>query len=49
MLLEADEFFLTNSIYNMRWVAAIADREYSSNQTRKIFDSILKTNKEIFC
>ena len=49
MLLEADEVFLTNSIYNMRWVAAIADREYSSNQTRKIFDSILKTNKEIFC
>lgn len=38
-LLGADEVFLTNSIYNMRWVQRIGDKTYSNRQTQKIFSS----------
>jgi branched-chain amino acid aminotransferase len=48
-LLEADEVFLSNSIYNIRWVAAIDGKKYSNNITRKIFDTLLKTNATVFC
>jgi branched-chain amino acid aminotransferase len=49
MLLEADELFLSNSIYNIRWVAGIAEKQYSYALTRKIFETLLQTNKHIFC
>lgn len=49
MLLEADEVFLSNSIYNIRWVAAIEEKKYSNTITRKIFESLLKTNSAVFC
>lgn len=48
-LLEADEVFLSNSIFNIRWVAAIEGKKYSNNITRKIFDTLLKTNATVFC
>jgi len=48
-LLNADEVFLTNSIYNLRWVAAIEQKKYSNVFTKKIFDSLAKTNPLVFC
>ena len=49
MVLDADEVFLSNSIYNIRWVAAIEERKYSNIITRKIFESLCKTNAVVFC
>jgi branched-chain amino acid aminotransferase len=36
-LLEADEVFLTNAIYNIRWVNRIDDVEYGNALTQKIY------------
>jgi branched-chain amino acid aminotransferase len=36
MLLQADEVFITNAIYNLRWVQRIDDREYTNNIIHKI-------------
>jgi branched-chain amino acid aminotransferase len=49
ILMEADEVFLSNSIYNIRWVADIAQKKYNNTVTKKIFDSLSQTNKAIFC
>ncbi len=49
LLMNADEVFLTNSIYNIRWVAEIGDKKYDNLLTRKIFDSVSKTNPDIIC
>ncbi len=43
-LLDADEVFLTNSIYNMRWVQSIGDTKYSNAQTQKIYTAFFSTN-----
>jgi branched-chain amino acid aminotransferase len=43
-LKEADEVFLTNSIYNMRWVQNIGDKKYSTVYTHKIYSAIFSTN-----
>ena len=48
-LLNADEVFLSNSIYNIRWVAAIEDKTYSNITTRQIFESLVRTNPAVFC
>lgn len=37
MLAEADEVFLTNSAYGIRWVGEIASRKYSNQLTRAIY------------
>jgi branched-chain amino acid aminotransferase len=42
-LLNADEVFFTNSIYNLRWIQRIENREFSNTVTRKIYDSIIST------
>ena len=42
-LLNADEVFLTNSIYNIRWVQSIRDKNYTNVLTQKIYTSILPT------
>ena len=42
-LLDADEVFLTNSIYNMRWVQSIGDKKYSNTQTQKIYAAFFST------
>jgi len=42
-LLEADEVFLTNSIYNMRWVKNIQEKTFSNILTQKIFTAIIPT------
>lgn len=43
-LQEADEVFLTNSIYNMRWVQGIGDKKYTNTLAQKIFDTVFSTN-----
>lgn len=42
-LLDADEVFLTNSIYHIRWVQSFGDKKYSNTQTQKIYASIFPT------
>jgi branched-chain amino acid aminotransferase len=49
MLMEADEVFLTNSIYNIRWVAEIENKSYQNRKTLEIFYRLSKTNPSIFC
>ena len=42
-LLNADEVFLTNSIYNIRWVKSIGDKNFGNPVTQKIYASISPT------
>ncbi|MEO7308206.1 MAG: aminodeoxychorismate lyase [Ferruginibacter sp.] len=42
-LLNADEIFLTNSIYHIRWVQNFGDKKYSNTQTQKIYADIFPT------
>jgi branched-chain amino acid aminotransferase len=42
-LLDADEVFLSNSIYHIRWVQSIGDKTYDNAQTRKIYAAIFPT------
>ncbi len=49
MLLDADEVFLTNSIYNIRWVASIGSKRYTNQVCRQIFNELTQTNPEDFC
>jgi len=48
-LMEADEVFLTNSIYNLRWVSMIDNRHLSNQHTQKIFRTLTETIPAIFC
>ncbi len=40
---KADEVFLSNSIYNMRWVQRAGDKEYTCNQAQKIYATVFST------
>ena len=42
-LLNADEIFFTNSIYNLRWVQRIGNKEFSNAISRKIYDTVIST------
>lgn len=42
-LMSADELFLSNSIYNIRWVKNIGDKMYDNTITRKIFAAVIPT------
>lgn len=48
-LLDADEVFLTNSIYNIRWVAGIAESQYQNSRTQQLFHLLQQTNPTVFC
>ena len=48
MLLEADEVFLTNSIYNMRWVSHLGETTYNHRTTMEIYRQIQQTNPDVF-
>ena len=48
-LLQADEVFLTNSMYNIRWVAGIENKSYTHNITTGIITQLQQTNPDIFC
>lgn len=43
MLLEADEVFVTNAIYNLRWVQRIENKEYSNGISQKIYQQFCAT------
>jgi branched-chain amino acid aminotransferase len=43
-LYNADEVFLTNSIYNLRWVKSVDEKIYTNQYTQKIFSSLFPTN-----
>ena len=40
-LLEADEVFLTNSVYDLRWVNHFRDKTYSSQECFSIYEKII--------
>lgn len=42
-LLQADEVFLTNSIYNIRWVKSIGKSDYKNDVIQKIYSLVLGT------
>ncbi len=42
-LLDADEVFLSNSIFNIRWVQRIGDKQYSNSLIREIYSGVLST------
>ncbi|MDQ6845936.1 MAG: aminotransferase class IV, partial [Bacteroidota bacterium] len=42
-LLQADEFFLTNSIYHLRWVKNFRDKNYENSSAAKVYNHILQT------
>jgi branched-chain amino acid aminotransferase len=48
-LAEADEIFLSNSISNIKWVAAVDGNKYTNELTRQIFSLLQKTNPSIIC
>ena len=48
-LLSADEIFLSNSIYNIRWVAAIENTNYTNNIIFKVVDTLQRKETEVFC
>jgi branched-chain amino acid aminotransferase len=48
-LANADEVFLTNSIYNMRWVSAVDSFNYQNKMTIEIYHLLKQTNPQEFC
>ncbi len=48
-LLQADEIFLSNSIYNIRWVAGLEKVNYSNQFTFKIVHKLMQEKEDIFC
>lgn len=42
-LMDADEVFLTNSIFNIRWVQSIGDKNYTNRFIREIYSDIFST------
>ncbi len=49
ILMNAEEVFLSNSIYNIRWVASINDKNYRNDDTKKIFNALCRTYATVFC
>ena len=41
VLLDADELFLTNAVFGMRWVCRFKNKDYSNEQCKQIFQSFI--------
>jgi branched-chain amino acid aminotransferase len=48
-IINADELFLSNSIYNIRWVAGLENKKYTNNTTWKIVDELMRKEGEVYC
>jgi branched-chain amino acid aminotransferase len=48
-LLTADEIFLSNSIYNIRWVGNLEESFYTNNIIFKIVDALQRKEGAVFC
>jgi branched-chain amino acid aminotransferase len=48
-LMDADEIFLTNSIYNLRWVGNIGSKKFGQTAIRQIYQTLQQTNAAVFC
>lgn len=42
-LLHAEECFLTNSVYHLRWVKNFRNKNYTNSSVKKIYNHILRT------
>ena len=48
-LLSGDEVFLSNSIYNIRWVNSVENKKYTNTFTKKITLELFKNYPQEFC
>lgn len=48
-ILNADEVFLSNSIYNIRWVGSVEDKKYTNTLTLKIVEELMRKEIDIYC
>ena len=48
-LLNADEVFLSNSIYNIRWVANFENKKYANKQITKLSEILIRKRGDIYC
>ena len=48
-LLDAEEVFLTNSIYNIRWVAGVENKKYENKQVAKLTEILLRKRGNVYC
>lgn len=49
MLMSADEVFCSNSIFNIKWVAAINDVTFTNSITSRLYQQLSKTKDGVFC
>jgi branched-chain amino acid aminotransferase len=48
-ILHADEVFLSNSIYNIRWVAGVENKSYTNANTYKIVKELIVKEGDVYC
>jgi branched-chain amino acid aminotransferase len=48
-ILQADEVFLSNSIYNIRWVAGLENKNYSNKIVWSIVEEFMRKDGDVFC
>jgi branched-chain amino acid aminotransferase len=48
-LLAADEVFLSNSIYNIRWVAGLENKSYSNKMVWNIVEELFRKEGDVYC
>ena len=48
-LLNADEVFLSNSIYNIRWVAHFENKKYDNKQIAKLSEILIRKRGNVYC
>ncbi|MDB5202541.1 MAG: hypothetical protein JWQ27_1950 [Ferruginibacter sp.] len=49
MLRSAEEVFLSNSIYNIRWVAGLGEKQFGNDSIKKIYMYLQQTNPGLYC
>ena len=49
LLHDADEVFLSNSIYNIRWVGALKNTNYSNIEIQKINELLQRKHPAVYC